>query len=225
MRRLALLATVAVIVLLLVLSQLLLPGIAAQRLRDRLSHAPVRCCRFEVHAFPAIELLWHHADRVVIRMASYRSSSGHLSSLLDQLGDVGSLDASAAQFSAGLLRLRNASLRKRGDAVSGSALVNEGRPARGGARAGPGHPGRPSAADSWFSAAPRRLLGVTATVNATVAAVNGQPAGPARRPVREARHGHRVLRSAPGGAVAVGRQRPRRLHRGGHRPPALSRHP
>ncbi len=48
------------------------PAIAAQRLRDRLGASrPGPRCRG--HAFPAIKLLWHHADHVVIRMASYRS--------------------------------------------------------------------------------------------------------------------------------------------------------
>ena len=48
----------------------MLPGIAAQRLRDRLSRSG-RVLEVKVEAFPAIELLWHQADRVVVRMASY----------------------------------------------------------------------------------------------------------------------------------------------------------
>lgn len=124
MRRLILLATVGIVVVLLVVAQLVLPGIAAQRLRDRLARTG-QVVHVEVHAFPAIELLWHHADRVVIRMASYRSRTGRLTSLLDQASDVGSLDASAGTFASGLLTLHDATLRKRGNDLSGSALVAE----------------------------------------------------------------------------------------------------
>lgn len=118
------LAVVAVVVLLLVIAQLVLPGMAAQSLRDRLGKSG-KVLDVEVSAFPAIELLWHHADKVVVRMQQYRSNTGHLSSLLDEAGNVGTLDASADQLSAGLLTLRNASLRKRGDQVTGNAQVTE----------------------------------------------------------------------------------------------------
>jgi hypothetical protein len=79
----------------------------------------------QVHAFPAITLLWHHADRVVIRMGRYRSAPGPLGSSLDQTADVGSLDASAGEVDAGLLTLREAVLRKRGDTLSGRGVVTE----------------------------------------------------------------------------------------------------
>jgi LmeA-like phospholipid-binding len=112
------------IVLLLGIAQLVLPGIAEQRLRDRLARSGT-VLKVEVDAFPAIELLWHHADRVLIRMGTYRSSSAKLSSTLSQVGDVGSLDASATLLSAGLLTLHNASLHKRGSQLSGTATVTE----------------------------------------------------------------------------------------------------
>ena len=100
MRRLALLSTVILVAALLVLSQLLLPGIAARRLRDQLSRSG-QVTAVEVHAFPALKLLWRHADRVVIRMQSYAtSSSGELGTNLNQIGGVGSLDASAAEVRA-----------------------------------------------------------------------------------------------------------------------------
>ena len=122
MRRLAVLVTAGVVLALLVIAQLVLPGIAAQRLRDRLSRSG-KVLQVEVDAFPAIELLWHQADRVVVRVAQYRSTPGHLGSLLDQAADVGSLDASATEFDTGLLTLRDATLRKRGNELTGSARV------------------------------------------------------------------------------------------------------
>jgi hypothetical protein len=106
-----------------VVAQLVLPGIAAQRLRDRLSSSG-RVLEVKVQAFPAIELLWHQADRVIVRMASYRSSPGHLGSSLAQTSDTGSLYASAQRLQTGLLTLSNATLVKRGSELVGSASVS-----------------------------------------------------------------------------------------------------
>jgi hypothetical protein len=123
MRRLTALAIVlAVVVLLLIIAQLVLPGIAAQRLRDRLSKSG-QVLDVQLSAFPAIELLWHQADRVVVRLKNYHSNPGPLSSLLDQSADTGSLDASASEFDTGLVNLHEATLRKRGNDLTGSATV------------------------------------------------------------------------------------------------------
>ena len=125
MRRLAALAVAAVVVIVLVLSQLLLPGIAAQRLHDRLARSG-RVLEVTVSAFPAIKLLWHHADSVVVRMASYRAASpSELSRTLEQAANVGSLRASAQVVRDGLLTLRDASLVKRDNRLTGSAVVAE----------------------------------------------------------------------------------------------------
>ncbi|MGI8413203.1 MAG: LmeA family phospholipid-binding protein [Solirubrobacteraceae bacterium] len=121
MRRVAALAPAALLAL-LVIAQLALPVLAAQRLRDRLG-ASGRVLAVEVHAFPAVELLWHHADRVVIRLAQYRSSSGHLGGVLAQTAEVGSLDASAGELDTGLLTLRDVALHKRGAELTASARV------------------------------------------------------------------------------------------------------
>lgn len=117
-------ALALLIVVLLAIAQLVLPGIAAQRLRDRLARSGT-VLSVRVDAFPAIELLWHHADRVVVRMASYRSDPGRLGGLLSQAGQAGSIDASAGVLQAGLLTVRNASLAKRGNELTGTALVTE----------------------------------------------------------------------------------------------------
>jgi hypothetical protein len=124
MRRLGALGVAALVVLLLVIAQLVLPGIAAQRLRDRLARSG-RVLEVQVSAFPAIELLWHHADSVVVRMAGYRAAPTNLSGTLDQAGNVGSLRASAQTFQDGRLTLHDASLVKQGNRLAGSATVNE----------------------------------------------------------------------------------------------------
>lgn len=105
------------------MAQLALPGIAAQQLRDRLSRSG-RVLDVKVEAFPAIELLWHQADRVVVRMATYHSTPGHLGSTLAESSDTGSLYASARRLQAGRLTLSNATLTKRGNELVGTASVS-----------------------------------------------------------------------------------------------------
>jgi hypothetical protein len=124
MRRIIAIAAAGVVLIVLIIAQLVLPGVAADRLRDRLSKSG-NVISVEVHAFPAIKLLWNHADRVVVRMGRYQSSTGPLASLLSQTSDVGSLDASAGELDAGLLTVRDATLRKRGNQLTGTALVTE----------------------------------------------------------------------------------------------------
>jgi hypothetical protein len=173
MRRIAAgLATLVAIVALLAVAQLVLPGIAAQTLRDRLSRNG-RVISVEVDAFPAIELLWHRADKVVIRMQQYRSNPSNLGSMLSQAGDVGTFDASAAEVDSGLLTLRDATVRKRGEELIGSARVTESD--------------LRSALPILDSVQPvasgdgqlvlrgtATLLGITASVDATVRAQDGQ---------------------------------------------------
>jgi hypothetical protein len=123
-RRIAAIVVLIAVLLVLGVAQLVLPGIAAQRIRTRLSaYGSVRSVR--VHAFPAVELLWHHADRIDIALASYRSGSGQVGSLLHQLTGVDALNVSADQLDIGLLRLRDAALQKRGSALSAGAVVSE----------------------------------------------------------------------------------------------------
>lgn len=162
---------VGVVVLLLIIAQLVLPGIAAQNLRDRLARSGTGIS-VEVDAFPAIELLWHQADKVVVRVAQYQSSTGHLSSLLDEAANVGTLDASAGLRS-GLLTLRDAKLSKRGDRLAASATVTE-------ADLRASLPILQSVAPVASGGGQltlrgvANLFGVSAAVDATVAAINGQ---------------------------------------------------
>ncbi|HEY4823490.1 MAG TPA: LmeA family phospholipid-binding protein [Solirubrobacteraceae bacterium] len=124
MRRLAALGAVLLIVAVLAVAQLVLPGIAEHRIRDRLQGSG-EVVSVDVSAFPAIELLWHHADTVNVRLGRYRSSPGRLSNLLDQAGGVGTLTASVNDLQTGLLTLRGAVLHKHGDQLTGTARVTE----------------------------------------------------------------------------------------------------
>lgn len=170
MRRLIALSVLGgVIILLLVLAQVILPGIAAQQLRDRLSHSG-KVVSVQVSAFPAIELLWHRADHVVIRMATYHSNPGHLSGLLDESSDAGSLDASTRELDTGLVTLRDASLHKRGQQLTGTAAVTQAdlRSALGGAVQGL----QPVASGDGQLTLQGTVLGVTA--QATLRAQDGK---------------------------------------------------
>ncbi len=124
MRRIAVLTAAGLVLLVLVFAQLLLPGIAAQELRDDLEQSGT-VLEVKVSAFPAIKLLWHKADSVVVRMGRYRSGASHLGGTLGRAADADSLDASAQELDVGPLTLRNATLRKRGTELTGSATVTE----------------------------------------------------------------------------------------------------
>lgn len=124
MRRLALIVALVVVVLIGV-AQLALPGLAVRRLRDRLArHGTVE--RVEVHAVPAIELLWGHADRVVVRMSSYAPGpTSRLADLFAHASATDRLDAETGQLSTGLLTLRDATVRKSGAQLDGRARLTD----------------------------------------------------------------------------------------------------
>ena len=74
MGRLIALAALGLVVIVLGVGQLVLPGIAERRVREQLSPSG-QVLSVQVSAFPAVELLWHRADRVVIRLGRYRPAS------------------------------------------------------------------------------------------------------------------------------------------------------
>jgi hypothetical protein len=124
MRRAAVAA--GVLVALLVVAQLVMPGVAERKLRSDLEgHG--RDVHVDVAAFPAIKLLWHKADRVTVDVGDYRpgpSRSG--SSLADQLAstkDAGELDVRVGRLHDRLLRMHDVSLRKDGDVLRGQVRL------------------------------------------------------------------------------------------------------
>jgi hypothetical protein len=165
------LAVLGVVLALLIVAQLVLPGVAEQELRDQLSQSGT-VLEVKVSAFPAVKLLWHHADSVVVRMGRYRSGAGQLGGRLGQAADVGKLDASVQEFDSGALTLRNATLTKRGGELTGAATITE-------ADLRSAVPFldnvRPVASDNGRLTlrGTASLLGLRASVDATVAAENG----------------------------------------------------
>jgi len=170
-RRIAVLVAAGVALLVLVLAQLFLPGIAAQHLRDNLEKEGT-VLEVKVSAFPAIKLLWHHADSVVIRMGTYRSGVGHLGTTLAGSSDAGKVDASAQQLEVGPLTLLGATLRKRGSDLTGAATVTE-ADLRSAVFFLENVEPIASANGQLTLRGTASFLGLTATVDATVAAQDG----------------------------------------------------
>jgi hypothetical protein len=170
-RRLAALGGLLLLVVLLAVAQLVLPSLAAQRLRDRLA-ASGQVRSVSVSAFPAIELLWHDADSVTVNLGRYRSTTAGLSRLLNEAGGVDRLQATATELHTGLLTVRDASLNKQGTRLTGRGTITEtdlraALPILDSVTPVSSSGGRITLQGS------ATLFGVTATVTATVAPQNG----------------------------------------------------
>jgi hypothetical protein len=111
-----------VVVLLLVLAQLLLPGIAARRIRTRVGrYGTVKSV--SVSAWPAVKVLWGSADSVTVRAASLRLSTAQTASALKESGSAGRVTLTAEHVQVGVARVSDATLVKHGDALSAGATV------------------------------------------------------------------------------------------------------
>jgi hypothetical protein len=123
-RRRVMLAIYLVIVGLLVIvaaAQLIIPGIAAQRVRDRVSPNGI-VESVHVSAFPAIKLLFGgHADHITVHMASMRLTQPQTGSLLAQAHRAAQADIYIGTLTEGLLTLRNVVVHKRGANVTATA--------------------------------------------------------------------------------------------------------
>jgi hypothetical protein len=114
------LGVVAAIIVLLVLAQLFLPGIAASRIRSRVErYGTVKSV--SVKAWPAVELLWGKAETVDVKAGSLALSKAQTAKLLGEARGATSVRASAESVKEGPVQLYDASLQKHGDALSGSA--------------------------------------------------------------------------------------------------------
>ena len=114
----------AAVAVALALSQLVLPGVAERRLRDRLErNGTVE--EADVSAFPAVRLLWGDADRISLRVGEARAGPGRFADLVVDMADAERVDAQVAALRILALRFRDVRLRKRGRALSGSATVTD----------------------------------------------------------------------------------------------------
>jgi hypothetical protein len=114
------LGVAAAVVLVLVLAQLILPGIAADRVRARVGrYGTVRSV--SVSAWPAVELLWGRVDAVKVRVQSMRISPAQTAKLLWEARGVRRMDVTVNSVKEGPLQLHDARFEKRGTALAGEA--------------------------------------------------------------------------------------------------------
>jgi hypothetical protein len=124
------LAVVALVLLLVLLAQVLLPGVAATRARERVErYGPVHSV--QVSAFPAVELLWGHADSVRVNAGTLTATPAQIVSLLGEAHAIGTLTVLAqgavlhtAQLPGGL-ELSDVRMQKRGSSVVASATMTQ----------------------------------------------------------------------------------------------------
>ena len=114
------LGLLAVAALVLVLAQIFLPGIAASRIRSRVArYGSVESVHVE--AWPAIELLWGHADKVRVSARRLALTPAQTASLVAQASGAHELTASSQEVREGQLRLTDVQLLKHGSSLYGVA--------------------------------------------------------------------------------------------------------
>jgi hypothetical protein len=114
------LGVVGALVVLLALAQVFLPKIAASRISERIGRYG-SVDSVHVSAWPAVELLWKHADSVKVKATRLRVSPAQTSKLLAEASGVDRMDVSVASVQEGPLRLRGVSFHKRGERMSAHA--------------------------------------------------------------------------------------------------------
>ena len=125
MKRIAI-GVVAVVLGLLVIAQLVLPPLAENYVRDQVRDRGGEVASVHVSAFPAVKLVFRHADEVRLKLRSATLGAGDLAEELDRARNVDRLDVAVVRMLLGPLRLRDLQLHKRGGALTGEAGVSRG---------------------------------------------------------------------------------------------------
>jgi LmeA-like phospholipid-binding len=119
-----LLVLVAGALLLLLLAQAFLPGIAASRISSRVGrYGTIESV--SVRAWPAVELLWGSADSVSVRARSLSLTPAQAAALLWEGRGVQSMQLAASSLRIGPVRMSEARLQKRGSQLSAEAVIGE----------------------------------------------------------------------------------------------------
>jgi hypothetical protein len=121
--RIALWALGAIVVL-LGLAQLFLPKIAAERISSRIGRYG-SVADVHVSAWPAIELLWRHADSVRVHATRLRATPAQTAKLLREASGTDSVDVSVDSAREGPLALSDVRFQKRGRLMSARAHVSQ----------------------------------------------------------------------------------------------------
>lgn len=106
---------------------MVLPHVAEGVARDRLGGSG-EVVSVDVRAFPAVKLLWRHADCVTARVRSYDADGVDLGDELAQTAGIGTLDVRIGRVDAGHgVVLRDLRLRKRDGLLSATAVLDGGQ--------------------------------------------------------------------------------------------------
>jgi hypothetical protein len=114
----------AAIVVLVVLAQVLAPGIAARVIRKKVEkYGTVKSV--QVKASPAVKLAWMHADEVRVSAGRLTMSLEQAMTLLQEARGTDRVQVSAESVEASGLKLTKASLSKHGSGLRMDAVVSE----------------------------------------------------------------------------------------------------
>jgi hypothetical protein len=166
------LGVLGVVVVVLVGAQLLLPGIAARRARDRVARYGT-VLGTHVSAVPAIELLWGHGDSGSVVAGSLAMTSTQGVDMLWEGRGITDMQLTAASMQVEGVRLRAVSVRKRGSAVTVEGTVGE-SDLRGVLPLGLEVHSLSDAGGHVLAQATGSVLGVSATVQVDVHAAEGR---------------------------------------------------
>jgi hypothetical protein len=120
-RRIAVIV-IAAVALVIVLSQIFLPGIAASTISSRLRRYG-RVQSVSVTAWPAVKLLWGQADSVKVRALDLGLSTQQAAKLMWEGRGADSVAMTASSVRLGPLRVSRVTLHKHGDSLSARGSV------------------------------------------------------------------------------------------------------
>jgi hypothetical protein len=114
---------VGALALVLVLAQIFLPKLAASRISSRLGHYG-KVDSVSVSAWPAVKLLWGHADSVTVRASNISLSPARTAKLLWEARGLNDVDLTVAALAEGRAQLSDVHVRKRGNALTARARAS-----------------------------------------------------------------------------------------------------
>lgn len=112
----------ALVIVLLVASQLALPRVAESRIRSKLAQAGVSA-KVKVSAFPAAKLLLGRADSATVGVGSAQTTREKVASLIAATRDIDTLKVTAPSMQVSGFRLTDVALRKRGTQIAARATT------------------------------------------------------------------------------------------------------
>lgn len=113
---------VALVVVLLLASQVILPRVAEGRIRSKLAESGI-AARVKVSTFPAAKLLVGRVDSAAVRIDSAQATRQKVAGLVAATRDIDTLNVVAPSMQVAGIELTDVTLRKRGSRVTTSATT------------------------------------------------------------------------------------------------------